>query len=203
MIGISMFKRFLALLIFTLSSAHAGVWIPIDVGGGVTTWVSQPQGDPATAAFWGTPPAPLTTRTELLEYMKTRACANGYPELCTSANAAAQRHAINGCSVLDSLGSLFVDSKGNHLGGSVDNLWFKRACNNHDECYQHGFDPAWPNQAWGNLPNGNFGSKTDCDQALRTDTHATCASGIGTDSVVLSNCHAMAEVFITLWKTLA
>ena len=166
--------------------------------------------DPRNAAFWRLGSSGVTSHNGMLDRAHQQACENGYHTqyFCAAAATAAARekaekavrdgfestasaknHFVNGCSALDDLPLIgpFFTGPGGFLGG-VDNLWFKRPCNNHDQGYQHGFDPAWNNEAWG----GN-GTKAEVDRAFGDDMSRVC--GAVPNATERSLCHSFVALY--------
>lgn len=109
-----------------------------------------------------------------------------------TASVSTRNHDLNGCSALDGFNGAFIAPGG--AWQNADNAWFKRACLNHDQCYQHGWETNWGKQAWGNLVGGNLGNKLHCDASFQNDMNATCQKTVG-GSAPIAVCNTMAAVF--------
>ena len=166
-------------------------------------------GDPSLAGFWRGGITGFRTRAGLLNRAADQACRNRYyPQyFCSggSVSGSAVKSALRneplgallsrpkshpnpdaGCSTpLEQLPGVGIWAQG---GAGIDNLWFRRACDNHDQCYQHGWDPQWEAEVWG----GN-GSKFACDDAWNNDMIRTCSTSFVPGEAVV--CRALAAVF--------
>lgn len=157
----------------------------------VVNFALATQTDPALSAFWNLPfPAGAPGDHDgLFAHMIRQACVNGaYPEYtCTAqlpaaadkawrdlqSGVGAKNHNLNGCSALDGIIPGPYVREGGGVFGGIDNLWFKRSCMNHDNCFHHGFDPAW--RATANSGTwGGMGSVNECNTWFRNDNQATC-----------------------------